>query len=86
MSAADAPNKGSVFAFEEFKVLTTTLFDPELGIPFPEWLSKRFMAISLLLGALRSEQFCRFRKGGLGSIEWLMNSKDTDHCIAVMAS
>ena len=86
MSAADAPNKGSVFTFEEFKVLTTTLFDRELGIPFPKWLNKRFMAISLLLGALRSEQFCRFRKGGLRSIEWLMDNKDTDHRIAVMVS
>ena len=86
MSAADAPNKGSVFTFEEFKVLTTKLFDPEQGIPFPTWLSKRFMAISHLLGALRSEQFSRFRKGGLRSIEWLMDNKDTDHRIAVMDS
>ena len=71
---------------EEFKVLTTKLFDPEQGIPFPKWLSKRFMAISHLLGALRSEQFSRFRKGGLRSIEWLMDNKDTDHRIAVMDS
>ena len=86
MSAADAPNRGSVFTFEQFKILTTTLFDRELGIPFPTWLNKRFMAISLLFGALRSEQFCRFRHGGLAAIEWLMDNKSADHRIMVMDS
>ena len=79
ISSKDANNKGSVFTFEEFRKLSTTLFDPSLGIPFPEWIMKRFMAITLLFGALRTEQFKRFREGGLESIEWLTNNIDKDH-------
>jgi len=79
ISAVDAPNRGSVFSFEEFKVLTTTIFAIALGIPFPVWLRQRFMGTTLLFGALRSEQFHRFRKGGLESIEYLYDNKDADH-------
>ena len=79
LSAVDAPNRGSVFSFEEFKVLVTTGYDPAKGVPFAVVIQKRFMAITLLLGALRTEQFSRFRKGGLEAIEWLHDNKDEDH-------
>ena len=78
-SAVGAPNRGSVFNFQEFQALSTTLFDSSIGIPFPVWIQKRFMATSLLFGALRSEQLDRFRKGGLESIEFLADNKNTDH-------
>ena len=78
-SAKDAPNRGSVFSFEEFQVLVTSEFLVALMIPFPVWILKRFMAITLLFGALRSEQFDRFRTGGVQSIEFLKNNRDTDH-------
>ena len=78
-SAVGAPNRGSVFNFQEFQALSTTLFDSSIGIPFPVWIQKRFMATSLLFGALRSEQLDRFRKGGLESIEFLTDNKNTDH-------
>ena len=80
VSAVDAPNRGSVFSFEEFKLLTTITFDAKKGIPFPVWIRKRFLGVTLLFGALRSEQLHRFRKGGLKSIEYLLDNKDDDHC------
>ena len=79
-SAVDAPNRGSVFSFEEFKILVTTCYDPAKGVPFAVVTQKRFMGISLLLGALRTEQFTRFRKGGLEAIEWLRDNIDANHC------
>ena len=78
-SAVGAPNQGSVFNFQEFQALSTTLFDSSMGLPFPVWIQKRFMATSLLFGALRSEQLERFRQGGLESIEFLTDNKNTDH-------
>lgn len=79
-SAKDAPNRGSVFEFDEFRTLVTTTFKPE-DVCFPVWVLKRFMAVSLLLGALRSEQFDRFREGGLASIEFLRENRDENHHI-----
>ena len=67
-SAKDAPNKGSIFTFEEFKALVTTEWSPDCGENFIAWISARFPAVTLLLGALRSEQFDRFRKAGLDGI------------------
>ena len=78
-SAVDAPNRGSVFTFEEFKILATTSYDPAKGVAFPVFIQKRFMGTTLLFGALRSEQFTRFRKGGLEAIEWLHDNKDENH-------
>ena len=78
-SAKDAPNKGSVFRFEEFKVLLTQGYSKESGMPFPEWVNKRFLALCILLGALRSEQLNRFREGGLASIEFIKNNIGRDH-------
>ena len=79
VSSKEHNNKGSIFTFDEFRTLATTQFDPELGIPFPLWIQKRFTAITLLFGALRTEQFNRFREGGLASIEWNPNNVDRDH-------
>ena len=79
-SAVGAPNRGSVFSFEEFKILVMTCYDPAKGVPFAVVTQKRFMGISLLLGALRTEQFTRFRKGGLEAIEWLRDNIDANHC------
>ena len=85
ISAQDANNKGSVITFDEFRKLSTTLFDPSLGIPFPEWVLKRFMAITLLFGALRTEQFNRFREGGLESVEFLTTNIDKDHRLSILS-
>ena len=69
-SAKNAPNRGYVFTFEEFRLIIMTRWNPEMEIDFANWISKRFMVNTLLLGALRNEQLERFRKGGLKSIEW----------------
>ena len=78
-SAVDAPNRGSVFSYEEFRILATTTYDPAKGVPFHVFIQYRFMGTTLLFGALRSEQFDRFRKGGLEAIEYLRDNRDTDH-------
>lgn len=76
-SSQDSP-KGFVFNFEEFRKLVTTRYDPARGIDFLTWITSRFPAVTLLLGALRSEQLERFRLGGLEAITWLHNNLD-DH-------
>jgi len=78
-SAKDAPNKGSIFRFEQFRTLLTKEYNRESGMPFPVWVNKRFLALSVLLGALRSEQLNRFREGGLSSIEWIKDNRGRDH-------
>ena len=78
-SAVDAPNKGSVFSVEEFKKLALTPYDESSKIAFPVWCQHRFMGISILLAALRTEQFRRFRKGGLEGIEFLRNNRDENY-------
>ena len=83
-SAKGAANRGSVFSFDDFRRLVTTVFADvadKHDIHFPDFMLQRFMAVSLLLGALRSEQFERFRSGGLGSIEFLRDNKDENHYI-----
>ena len=47
-----------------------------MEIDFANWITLRFMANTLLLGALRNEQLERFRKGGLKSIEWNREHRD----------
>ena len=78
-SARNAPNKGSIFRFEDFRTLLTKGYNRETGMPFPVWVNKRFLAMCVLLGALRSEQLNRFREGGLASIEWLRDNRGRDH-------
>ena len=79
VSAQTAPNRGSVFSFEEFKKLVTAKFEDVEDICFPTFILKRFRAVSLLLGALRTEQLDRFRTGGLNRIEFQRNNKDKNH-------
>ena len=78
-SAKDAANRGSVFKFEEFRLLVTTLYDRDCKLPFPVWIQKRFIAVSFLLGALRSKQFMRFRNGGLEAVEFMRDNRDVNH-------
>ena len=79
VSAQDAPNRGSVFTFDEFKTLVTTRFEDIQDICFPNFILNRFIAVSLLLGALRTEQLDRFRRGGLNAIEFQRENKDKNH-------
>ena len=67
-SAKDAPNRGSVFSFEEFHDVVVSEWSAECGTNLADWLSKKFMTLSLLLGALRTEQFDRFRHCGLKNV------------------
>ena len=76
VSARDAPNKGAIFSFEEFSSLVTSTWTPDCSVDFSMWILQRFMAVTFLLGALRSEQFDRFRLGGLESIEELSDNRD----------
>ena len=46
-----------------------------------EYICLRFCAVTLLLGCLRSEQFNRFREGGLEAVEWIRNNLDRDERI-----
>ena len=45
---------------------------------YAEFLQYRFVAMSFLLGALRSIQFDRFRKAGLGCCKWDRDAQDED--------
>ena len=79
ISAQNAPNKGAIFQFEEFRQLLTTEWSPDCGKDFIAWISARFSATTLLLGALRSEQFDRFRKAGLKGIAFNYDNKDNHY-------
>ena len=48
----------------------------KVKIDLIKWILLRFSAVTLLLGCLRSEQFNRFREGGLRAIEWLRDNRD----------
>ena len=76
-SSKDAKNRGRPFSFEDFKVLMTKEWDPEMEVHLPEFLVKSFMVKTMLLGALRTEQLERFRAGGLASIEFKKDSIDS---------
>ena len=78
-SAVNAPNKGSVFNFEQFQRLVTAVYNLDCGVSFPVWMTNRFMGVSFLLGALRTEQFDRFRAGGLRAITWNRSNRDENH-------
>ena len=78
-SAKTSPNRaGSVFAYDEFRRLLTTSFKESGGLDLIEYVMLRFSAVTLLLGALRSEQFNRFREGGLKSVEVLRDNIDNE--------
>ena len=78
-SARNASNRGFVFEFDEFRQLITTEWSPDCGIDFIRWVSTRFPAVTLLLGALRSEQLDRFRGAGLQGIDFNRENKDNHH-------
>ena len=80
-SARNASNRGFVFEFDEFRQLVTTEWSPDCGIDFIRWISARFPAVTLLLGALRSEQLDRFRGAGLQGIDFNRDNKDNHHLI-----
>ena len=66
---------GSVFSYDEFRRLLMTKYK-KAKIDLIEWIMLRFSAVTLLLGCLRSEQFNRFREGGLSAIAWLRANRD----------
>ncbi len=76
VSAADARNKGSIFNFDEFRQLLTAKWNPDSDYDFVTWYSKRFPAVTLLLGALRSEQLDRFRGEGYKGLTFLRDNLD----------
>ena len=69
------PLVGSVFSYDEFRRLLMTKYK-KAKIDLIEWIMLRFSAVTLLLGCLRSEQFNRFREGGLRAIEWQKDNRD----------
>ena len=74
-SAVNAPNrKAGVLSFTEFQLLLTFEWDPLKSLSWIEWLALKFTSTTLLLGAMRTKQFLRFRKGGLGRISWPINT------------
>ena len=90
-SAEGAPNRaGSVFTLDEFRRLLTKGWDMDGDMCLADWMTLRFCALTLLLGALPasvlsrlatltgSGQFERFRAGGLGSIQKLSNNRDEE--------
>ena len=83
-SSEDAPNKaGKVFTISEFKQLLTTIWIVTMAdkISLVEWIILSFCAKSFLLGALRSEQFERFRLGGVAAITFYRDNMDDEgHC------
>ena len=58
----------------------------ESGLIFPTWLTHRFMANSLCFGALRTEQFVRFRAGGLKAIRYNRLNRDHNGCLRPLAT
>ena len=79
-SADGVPNRsGQVFTFSEFKRLLKTPWDPEGAFLFPEFLVRRFIAYSFLLGALRSVQMERFRLAGLRNCSHYRDHRDVNN-------
>jgi hypothetical protein len=76
-SSKDAKNRGRPFSFEDFKVLMTKEWSADLDADFPTFLVKSFMTKTMLLGALRTEQQERFRKGGLASLKFKRENIDS---------
>ena len=75
-SSKSSPNRaGSVFAYDEFRRLLMTPYRKD-ALDLIEFILLRFSSVTLLLGCLRSEQFNRFREGGLDAIEWLRDNLD----------
>ena len=79
-SSRNAPNKGGVFKFEEFRKMVLEEYNQALHkVPFPTWMTDRFMAVTFLLAALRTAQHNRFRQGGLKAVTWYRENRDENH-------
>ena len=68
LEVKDAPNRaGKVFTIHEFKKLLTMMWIVTMSdsISLVEWIILAFCAKTFLLGALRNENFQRFRNGGV---------------------
>ena len=89
VSAQGAANRaGRVFTLDEFRRLLTKGWNKDSDMCLADWMTTRFCAITLLLGALpasvlnkltalaRSGQFDAFRAGGLAAGEKLSNNRD----------
>ena len=77
-SAVNAPNrKAGALSFVEFQLLLTYEWDPlqKHILSWIEWLALKFTSTTLLLGAMRTKQFLRFRAGGLGATSRLALSQ-----------
>ena len=78
-TSEDAPNRaGKVFTSNEFKKLLVSLWVVAMAdkISLVEWIVLAFCAKSFLLGALRAEQFDRFRGQGMQSITFYRENRD----------
>ena len=84
--------RGRVFKFQDYKALLTQDFREELEpedvgyMNFAEYLSYLFVALSFLLGALRSIQFNLFRKAGLRHCEFDRDNIDANGNRSPMAT
>ena len=80
-SAKDAPNRaGKVFRIFEFRQLLMSVWIVSMAnqISLVDWIILAFCAKSFLLGALRAEQFDRFRKGGVSGITFYRDNMDDE--------
>ena len=78
-TAEDAPNRaGKVFTSNEFKKLLMSVWVVAMAdkISLVDWILLAFCAKSFLLGALRAEQFDRFRAQGMESITFYRENQD----------
>ena len=76
-SAEGAPNKaGRAFVFADFKKLLTTTWNKDMDICLAEFLIWSFSSKTILLGALRSRQYDRFRLGGTAGIKMMRGNRD----------
>ena len=74
---------GKVFSFRQYRALMTQGHRVDIKghasyLHFAEFLQYRFVAMSFLLGALRSIQFDRFRKAGMVGCRDDKHGKDCD--------
>ena len=86
-SAVNAPNrKAGALSFVEFQLLLTYEWDPlqKHILSWIEWLALKFTSTTLLLGAMRTKQFLRFRAGGLGATSRLaLSQKDNARSVTM---
>ena len=75
-----ARNRGRPFSFNQFRSIMLTQWNPDKhDISFVNFKLLQFSSHTMLLGALRSEQYDRFRAGGLKSITFDEHNRDRDN-------